>query len=461
MNLCAKHRLGSPGIHGGMKTTVEIAQFKANRFEAVFSGLHIRAILLAALVLVSAGKVYGDAVTDWNAIMVKTVETADPFSQIRSATIMQLAVFEAVNAISRDYQPYLGKITAPAGASPEAAAIAAAHRTLVILHPGSAQELDAQRASSLAAIPDGQAKNDGIAVGEAAANAILALRTDDGSNRVVPYTPGTKPGDWQPTPPVFAPPFGSNIGKVDTFGIENGRQFRSSPPPDLHSDKYARDYNEVKKVGDVNSTSRPQDRTDVARFYGVTDALPIYNPAARQVSQAQGKSLSENARIFALVNISIFDAAVAVFESKYFYDYWRPVTAIRAGDKDRNSKTDPDPNWLPLIETPPFPSYPSGHGGFGNAARYVLEQIFGEDGHSITLSNPLVPGIVLRYTSWKQITDDIDDARVYGGVHFRFDQEAAARLGRRVGAYIFRHRLRPIRGRSENATNAHHDGRKL
>jgi hypothetical protein len=452
-----------------MKTTLEIAEAIRSRLKAGISALRtrgnnrfvprklhprltgkrIQSALLAALLLVGAGNAYADPVTDWNAIMQETVVTVpDPFLQIRSATMTQLAVFEAVNAIVRDYQPYLGQIAAPAGASPEAAAIAAAHRTLVVLHPGSAEQLDALKATSLAAIPDGQAKNDGVAVGEAAANAILASRADDGANKVVPYTPGTRPGDWQPTPPGFVPAFGPGIGEVDTFGIKNGRQFRLNPPPALHSDKYARDYNEVKKFGDVNSTSRPQDRTDVARFYGVTDGIPIYNPAARQVSQAQGKSLSENARIFALVNVAIFDGAVAVFETKYFYDLWRPVTAIREGDKDRNRKTDPDPNWLPLIETPPFPSYPSGHGGFGNAARYVLEQIFGDDGHSITLSNPLAPGIVLRYTSWKQITDDIADARVYGGVHFRFDQEAAERQGRRVGAYIIRHRLNPVRGRA-------------
>jgi PAP2 superfamily len=234
---------------------------------------------------------------------------------------------------------------------------------------------------------------------------------------------------------------------VATFAIENGAQFRLGPPPALHSDKYARDYDEVKKVGDVNSTARPQDRTDVARFYAVTEPVPIYNPAARQVSAAQGKTLSQNARIFALLNIAIFDAAIAVFETKYFYNLWRPVTAIRAGDADRNRRTEPDPNWMPLIDTPPFPSYPSGHGGFGAAARRVLEEVFGADGHSITLTNPLLPSVVLHYKSWEQITNDIDEARIYGGVHYRFDQEAAARQGRRVGAYILRHKLRPVRKR--------------
>ena len=313
--------------------------------------------------------------------------------------------------------------------------------------PDSASELDALRTASLAAIPDDQAKKDGIAIGETAANALLALRADDGTNKVVPYTPATAPGRWQPTPPDLAPAFRPGLGQVATFGIRNGAQFRLGPPPALHSGKYARDYNEVKKVGDVNSAERSRHQTDVARFYGVTEPVELYNPAARQVSEAQGKTLSENARIFALLAMAICDAAIAVFDTKYFYDYWRPVTAIRAGDTDGNRRTEPDPNWLPLIDTPPFPSYPSGHAGFGAAARRVLERVFGAEGHSITLTNPLVPDVVLHYTSWKQITDDVDDARIFGGVHYRFDQAAAARQGRSVGAYILRHQLRPVRGR--------------
>jgi membrane-associated phospholipid phosphatase len=160
------------------------------------------------------------------------------------------------------------------------------------------------------------------------------------------------------------------------------------------------------------------------------------------VSSAQGKTLSENARIFALLGMAICDASIAVFDTKYFYNYWRPVTAIRAGDTDDNHKTDPDPTWLPLIATPPFPSYPSGHGTLSGAARTVLEHFFGKSGHSITLSHSALPAIVLNYSSWKQITDDIADARVYGGIHYRFDQTAGARQGRRVATYILQQYLR-------------------
>jgi hypothetical protein len=200
----------------------------------------------------------------------------------------------------------------------------------------------------------------------------------------------------------------------------------------------------VKRVGDIASRERPKDRADVARFYAPDDIVPIYFSGARQVSLAQRKTLAENARNFALLGMAIFDAMVVCFDSKYFYDYWRPVTAIRLGHTDGNRRTDADPTWTPFVFTPPFPSYPSGHASFGGAARRVLERVFGKEGFAITLASPEVPDVVLHYASWKQITDDIDDARIYGGVHYRFDQEAAARQGRKVGRYVLRHWLRPL-----------------
>jgi PAP2 superfamily len=409
---------------------------------------HIRKRLgypvLATLALVAARPVHADAVTDWNAIMQATVAPANPFAQARSAAIVQLAVFEAVNAIDGDYEPYLGTIAARHGASPDAAAIAAAHRTLVTLFPASAATLDTLRAQSLSALPDGAAKNHGVAVGEAAAAAMLRLRANDGSAEAasVPYTPGTVPGAWQPTPPAFAPAFLPGWGSVTPFGLRHGSQFRVPPPPELNTHRYAIDYNEVKRVGKVDSPFRPQDRTDVAKFYAATTPVLTWNPAARQVSAAHGKTLSENARIFALLAMAIADGSIAVFESKYFYSYWRPVTAIWNGGLDDNDLTDPDLGWLPLITTPAFPSYPSAHASLSGGARAVLERAFGHRGLAITLSNSAVPGVVLNYTAWEQITDDIDDARVYGGIHFRYDQEAGALQGRHVGKFILRHYLR-------------------
>jgi hypothetical protein len=390
-------------------------------------------------VAAAAATVHADAVTEWNAIMQATVETADPFLRLRTAAIMHVAVFDAVNSIGREHEPYLRRIPASPRASKEAAAIAAAHRVLSVLHPEAAATLHEQRDRTLAAA--GGAVHQGTAVGIAAADAILALRAHDGSDAVVPYTPGTDPGEWQPTPPDFIPAFMPGLGRVDPFSLRDGAQFRLEPPPALDSARYLRDYAEVKRVGDAASTDRPQDRTDVARFYALTEPVGIWCPAARQAAEAQGTSLTENARIFAWLAMAIVDGAIAVFDTKYSYNLWRPVTAIRAS----GDTTPGDTSWLPLVDTPPFPTYPSGHAGFGAAARRVLEHAFGEHGHSMTLTNPLVPDVALHYTTFEQITRDIDDGRIYGGVHFRFDQEDAARLGRRVGQYILEHELQPRR----------------
>ncbi len=323
------------------------------------------AVALLAITLASANRTAAraDVVTDWNAIMQATVGVAptNSFFQARWGAIVQLAVFEAVNAIEGDYETYLGTIEAPDGASTDAAAITAAYRTLVTLRPGSVVALDAALAASLAAISDGQAKEDGILVGEDAAAAMLLLREDDGWDAVVSYTPGTEPGDWQPTPAALAPAAFTQWGEVTPFGLAEGSQFRLQAPPALHTAKYAKDYNEVMLVGRVDSAFRPQDRTDVALFYGATSPVRVWNSAARQASAAQGMTLSENARIFALLAMAMCDGSIATFDTKYHYDFWRPVTAIRAGDLDDNHRTDLDADWLPLVATPAFPGYPSAH----------------------------------------------------------------------------------------------------
>jgi hypothetical protein len=399
--------------------------------------------VFASLLLVLASGTRADDVIEWNAIMGDVVgELPNPAAMARTAVIMQVAVFEAVNSIVGDYEPYRYRIKVVPGSSPEAATIAAAHAVLARLHPEKSAQIDAQREKSLAAIPEGPAKAGGIAAGIAAADAILAQRAHDGFETVVPYAPGMRPGDYVATPPDFTPAFMPGLGEVDTFIIRNARQFRSAPPPDLGSKEYARDFEEVKRVGAVNSAERSEDLALRARFYAVTDADRIYYPAARQVASAQGKTLSENARLFARLSIAIWDGIVACFETKYHFPLWRPVTAIRAAQTDRNPKTQPDPDWEALVFTPPFPAYPSGHASFGGAARAILEDEFGSDGHDLELMNPAMPGVVLHYTTFKQITDEVDAGRIYGGVHFRFDQEAGALLGKRVGEYVLRHALR-------------------
>jgi|RhiMetdeSRZDD1v2_1073273.scaffolds.fasta_scaffold32982_4 PAP2 superfamily len=399
---------------------------------------------VVAVLLMSSAMASADVVLDWNAVMLNTIGGENPFAQARFAAITQTAVFEAVNAITGDYEPYFGTITAPRGASAEAAAVAAAHGVLKNYFPSSAANLDLARANSLATIPNGQAKDEGIAVGEAAAAAMIANRANDGSAPPQLYTPpSANPGEWQTTP--GCPPAGGILlhwRNVTPFGIESSDQFRSDPPPAFTSNKYSKAYNEVKEVGELNSPTRPQDRTDVARYFAVSAPVHVWSQAMSQASVAQGKSLSENARAFALLTMAISDASISTFETKYHYVFWRPYTAIRAGDTDGNRKTDPDAAWTPFIPTPCFPSYPSAHATASNAGRTIAENIFGRGGHDITLSHPAIPAVTLNYTKFSQITRDIDDARVYGGIHFRFDQEAGARQGRQVGTYIYKNNLR-------------------
>jgi len=231
---------------------------------------------------------------------------------------------------------------------------------------------------------------------------------------------------------------------VTPFGIPKAEAYLLDPPPALTSNGYAKAYNEVLTVGNLTSTERPQDRADVVHFFQVSSPTQALNEAARQVAVEKGDMLSENARALALVNRAASDSLVALFFNKYHYNFWRPETAIRAGDTDGNPKTEADSTFLPFIPTPCFPSYPSNHASGTNGGTEVLRRLYGEGGHSITLTNPVVPTIVLQYTTFQQIDDDVDDARVYGGIHFRTDQDAGARLGRAIGTAVYKHNLRPV-----------------
>jgi PAP2 superfamily len=409
---------------------------------------------LTALLLLGSGVARADVILDWNAIAVSTAvkNGQNPFAQARYAAIVQLAVFEAVNAITGDYQPYLGTISAPPGASADAAAVEAAYRVLSTYFPASAAALDAARATSLAAIPDGQGKTDGIGVGDAAAAAMTALRAHDGSAPALFKAPGPAvPGEWQATRscPIVngvASGIAFQWQNITPFGVPSASAFLLDPPPALTSNEYAKAYNEVMTVGGINSTQRPQDRADVAVFYAASSPSQVFNQAAQQVAVQEGGTLSENARAFALINMAINDSLVASFFNKYHYNFWRPETAIHGGDTDGNSKTDPDPDYVPFVVTPCFPSYPSNHGSAANAASEVMRRLYGESAHPMTVSNAAVPNIVLQYTSFNQISDDISDARVYGGIHFRTDQDAGAVLGRAVGTAVYKNNLAPIHG---------------
>lgn len=387
-----------------------------------------------------------DVVLEWNAITLSAVSTTIGVEQVRLAAITHLAMFEAVNAIAGEFTPYLGTVTAPAGASAEAAAVAAAHGVLTRYLPDQADALNAARAISLKRIPDGAAKDSGIVVGEEAALAMFLHRANDGAEPPERYDPqSAEPGQWQLTPTcqgdggLFL-----HWRNLKPFGITHGDQFRSVPPPRLSSRRFARDYNEVKTIGAADSENRPSHRADVARFFAAVQSQFAWNPIAQQIAVARRASLSANVRLFALLNMAMNDALIAVMDTKYHYTFWRPETAIRAGDTDDNPKTEPDAGFTPFLPTPCHPSYPSAHASSSYAAREVLERLHGDGRHLITLSSPALPDVELRYVRLEQITQDIDDARIYGGMHYRLDQRAGARQGRSIGAYVVAHNLRRI-----------------
>lgn len=397
-----------------------------------------------------------DIVLRWNQIAVQSATATNPFNQARVGAIVQLAVFEAVNAVTGQYRPYLSPATvAPPGASAEAAAITAAHKVLTTYFtaPAVVAVLDAARDADLGVIPTGQAKTDGIAVGTAAANAMIALRTADGSSSpplTITPTP-TLPGDYQLTTGCLAGIF-YNWKNVTPFGIAQASDYLLPPPPYLGSNGYAKDYFEVKTVGAATGAARPLDREQVARLYAATSPSFALTMAARQIATQKGLSLSENARAFALIQMGINDALVASFMNKYHYNLWRPETGIRNGAADGNGKTDGDPGFATFIPTPCFPSYPSNHASGTNGGLEVMRRLFGAAGHDMTITNNvpalglLLPATVItrRYAQLKAIGDDVDDARVYGGIHWRFDQVAGNDLGRAVATEVVKTQLRPV-----------------
>jgi hypothetical protein len=434
-------------------------------------------VALCSVLLLSAGAAHANVVLQWNDIAVRTLTTQtptlNPFAQARFAAIVQLAVFEAVNSITGEYQGYLGSpsaptgvsVSAPVGSSPEAAAIAAAFKVLITLFgadPATALALNNDRAASLALIPDGAPKTNGVATGEAAALAVMAVRVGDGSSPLTNYLPTPAgAGDWNLTPGCpMTPgniPLGGilfNWGDIKPFGIElpaSGHwyePFRPVPPPPLGSNEYAKDLAEVKSWGSATATpqERSAERAINARFYGALSPTQLFHMAARQLAAARGDSLSENARNLALISIATNDALIASFKTKYHYNFWRPYTAIRGAANDGNDKTDADTTWTAFLPTPCFPSYPSNHASGSNAAIETLRRIYGPAGHAITLTFtvPVIGTTTLKYTKLQDISNNVDEARIHGGMHFRFDQVAGVRLGREVATYVYKNNLQPI-----------------
>jgi hypothetical protein len=387
----------------------------------------------------------GDVVLDWNRTLLDAVgeaRTPAPLAA-RNLAIVHAAIYDAVNAIDRAYQPYFVDATAPPTTSREAAAAVAAYRTLVTLYPAQTARFDRALTESLAGIPVGTPLIDGIALGRSVADAILEWRSTDDSDRVVAYVPGTDPGDWQPTPPAFLPPLLPQWGSVTPFTLTSGDQFRPEGPPALTSREYTAAFNEVKELGAANSAIRSAEGTEIALFWA--DPSPSHwNQIAAGVSEARGLTLSENARLFALLNLAGADAYIACFEAKYTYDFWRPVTAIRAAGSDGNPDTVADPTWTPLLATPAHPSYSSGHSTFGAAAATALAGFFGTDDIAFTSTTTDLPGVTRSYASFWAAAHENARSRLLGGIHWTFDNLDGLSAGRALGDYVVSNFLLPV-----------------
>ena len=396
-------------------------------------------------VLVTGCAVYAsDAVMEWNQIALAATVTAaqGPLPQIRSMAIVQVSVHDAVNAITRDYRTYFTRGHSPSGATTDAAAIAAAHRALTSLFPAQAAALDAARVSSLAS--HGVSNLDpGIAFGEAVATAVVSLRASDGAAQAqFPYTApdSGEPGVWVAI--GGAPALLPGWGTVTPWVIESREQFRPGGPPPLSSRRYARDYNEVKEIGSLTSATRTSEQTEIARFWLGTPSA-IWNGVARQILDARGLDLSSNARVLALLYLAAADASIVCWDTKYTYNFWRPLLAIQQGDTDGNDHTVGDPAWAPLFATPPFPEYVSGHSMNSSAMATMLKLMFGDDpGTPIVATSPTNPGFERHWASLSDGIEEVIDARVFSGIHYRTSDEVGARVGRIVARFVMSHALR-------------------
>jgi len=390
-----------------------------------------------------------DPVLQFNEAVLSAIRTDRPTIGFvtRGLAIVHAAIYDAVNAIDHTSTVFHVPADAPADASPEAAAAAAGLFAAAALFPTHLDLFQATFQSALANVPEGQAREDGIAVGRFVAEQTLIWRATDGANAFVPYTPGNTPGDWRPTLPVFAPAQTPQWPFVTPFALDRGSQFRPPAPPALTSAEYTATYNEVKNIGRIDSSVRTPEQTEIARFWEAKAGTPqiagYWNVIAENVAQSQGDTLDENARLFAELNVALADDAIAFFDAKYTYNRWRPITAIRLADETGNPKTIPDPDWLPLLNTAPHPSWLSAHGATSGAAATVLANFFGTDNIRFSLTSEDLPDVTHSFPSFSSAANEAMDSVLFAGTHFRVDNVAGHALGQSVAQFVSTNFFRP------------------
>ena len=371
-----------------------------------------------------------DVIIDWN---TKSDEIAAqkqvlPLNHSRGTAILHVAMFEAVNAIEGRYLPYKLNLTADRSTSKEAAAASAGHDILLALYPDQQSSLDATLATMLAGIADGEAKAKGIALGKKAAADLVALRANDGIAAQETYRPHTAPGVYVPT----VIPLMSIAAAVTPWVMTNGSQFRPAPPPALTSETWTADLNEIRELGRIDSTKRSPEQTTIGRFWFITGPRS-YNPIVRQIAMSKDMDIVDCARLFALTSMAGNDAIIAVFDAKYTYNLWRPVTAIRNADQTNNSATPRDASWRPLGDTPMHPEYPCAHCITSAAVSAVLQGVAGNEIGELSMSSPTAPGVIRKWTRVQDYSDEVAMARIYAGFHYRFSTIVGKDMGKKIG----------------------------
>lgn len=396
----------------------------------------------AALVLFATLGAFAraDVIMDWNAradAIAADKRVSGPVHG-RTLAMMHVAMFEAVNSIERRYVPYRLRLVADRDTSGEAAAAVAGHDVLVALYPDQQSALGALLAETLNRVEEGAAKERALILGRKAAAGILELRGSDGSDGVETYRPVTQPGVYVPT----ALPISSTVGGFVPWVMASAGQFRPAPPPALTSETWTRDLNEIREIGGLNSKTRSADQTDIGKFWFLTGAR-TYNPIVQQIARHKKMNLLDCARLFALVSMAGEDAYIAVFEAKYAFNFWRPVTAIRNADQTGNPATPRDASWQPLGDTPMHPEYPCAHCITSAAVAAVLRGVVGEDIGEISLTSPTAPGVVRRWTRLDDYRDEVSNARIWAGFHYRFSADIGKSMGTKIGELAVATQLRP------------------
>ncbi len=406
---------------------------------------------LVALALASAPPLAADVILDWNSTTLAAIraDRTPPPKASRAMAITHVSMYDAVIALVGGYEPYA--VHDPVGPGPlsaEAAAAAAAHKALVALFPAQSATFDAALATSLAAIPDGPAKTNGVTWGEHVAQRILDLRANDGASADVPYTWPEGAGWWEPTPPAFASPAFPNWPSVTPWSLAFGSELRGPAPPAPMTAEYAAAFDEVKRYGDINSSVRTADQTEIALFWadGPGTATPPghWHEIAQQIAEREHLGLRDNAHLFALLSISEADAAIVAWDMKYAYGHWRPITGIREAASDGNAATVADPSWTPFITTPNFPAYTSGHSSFSGAAARLLGLVFGQDDLAFDTTTAAMPGVVRAFDGFWEAAEEAGQSRIYGGIHWQYDNQVGLHTGRRLAEHVYFSRLAPL-----------------